>query len=83
MNVYNWQEGKYVITFIVGNKYCTCLVDRVRNETDVFDAVKEWHDEQDPNGVMVPFVVVSDMFVTQAVADWYIENNLTQVQVGI
>lgn len=80
MNIHNWLDGRYVVQFIVGGKYCTALVEHAEPQA-VFEAVKEWHEEIDPSGSLVPFVVVSDMYVSQDIADWYVENELAQVRV--
>lgn len=81
-NLYNWRNGLCIIQFIVGHKYCTVMAD-CAHASDVFEAVKAWHEEVDSEGTMVPFVILDESFINTDEMDFYLENDLCQVKVNI
>lgn len=81
MNSYNWGDGRWILTFIVGSKYCTVAAAYAAAE-EVFESVLAWAREVDPDGSVTPFVVLSETYVPSSVFDWYLENELSQVQVN-
>jgi tryptophanase len=76
INTRSWYDGAYFTTFIVGNKYITCLHQQT-SAADVFNAVLEEAGEDSK----LPFVIVSSAYITGS-DDVFLENELAQIVLG-